>query len=141
MVPWLGLCSSLQGAWVPSLVGEDTASHAGKKKKKKKKSELDPQVVVIQSLSHVKLFKTTWTAASKLGLISTAEGKSPSSLGREGLSSWYHTFLSASACPLLAWEWLGRLGRGVELYCPATGYTYPIKGETGCAYAYLNMEN
>ena len=40
-----------------------------------------------------------------------------------------------------AWEWLGRLGRGVELYCPATGYMYPIKGETGCAYAYLNMEN
>ena len=111
------------------------------KKKKKKKCELDPQVVVIQSLSHVELLKTTWTAASKLGLISTAEGKAPHLWEEKGSPPGIIAFPLLLPAPVPAWEWLGRLGRGVEVYCPATGYVYPIKGETGCAYAYLNTEN
>ena len=123
--PWLG--KILQVKWP--------------KKKKKKKCELDPQVVVIQSLSHVELLKTTWTAASKLGLISTAEGKAPHLWEEKGSPPGIIAFPLLLPAPVPAWEWLGRLGRGVEVYCPATGYVYPIKGETGCAYAYLNTEN
>ena len=76
VVQWLGLCTSTAGSLGLILGWGRYRKSSSQKKKKKKKCELDPQVV-IQSLSLVQLFKTTWTAASKLGLISTAEGKAP----------------------------------------------------------------
>ena len=138
VVQWLGLCTSTAGS-LGSIPG--WGRYCKSSGQKKKKCELDPQVVVIQSLSHVKRLKTTWTAASKLGLISTAEGKAPHLWEEKASPPGFIAFPLLLPTPLPAWEWLGRLGREVEVYCPAKRYVYPIKGETGCAYAYLNTEN
>ena len=137
VVQWLGLCTSTAGS-LGLILGWGRYRKSSSQKKEKMWARSSSCYSVTESCptlqNHMDCSLKTWTYFHSWG-------QSSSSLGREGFSSLYQAFPLLLPTPLPAWEWLVKLGRGVEVYCPATGYVCPLKGETGCAYAYLDMEN
>ena len=117
VVQWLGLCTSTAGS-LGSIPGWGRYCKSSGQKKKMWARSSSCCYSVTKSCRTLENYVD---CSLKTGTYFHSWGQSPSSLGREGLSSWYHSFPFASARPHPCMGVVGKARKGSGGVLPSHG--------------------